>query len=322
MSTSNTTISHPATFILSGIPGLDSSQFWLAIPFCTVYILSLLGNITLLFIIRTESSLHTPMYIFLSLLAMNDIIVPTSSIPTMLGIYWFNAQEITFNACLAQMYFVHTFSGFESGILSAMAIDRYIAICHPLRYTTILTNSRIAKIGVVIALRPIGILMPHPFLLNRLSYCKTNVIPHSYCEFMAVAQLSCSDLTVTSAYGLTVVTLVLGLDVILITLSYIMILKTILNLPSTGKRLKAFSTCGSHVCVILLSYSPALFSFLMLRFAKNAPKYIQPILANVYLFCPPMLNPFVYGVRTKQIRKKVLCIMRWKKFKDETPREL
>ncbi|XP_029457710.1 olfactory receptor 52E4-like [Rhinatrema bivittatum] len=312
MSTSNTTISHHAMFILAGIPGLDSSQFWFSIPFCTVYIVSLLGNITLLYIIKTEPRLHTPMYFFLALLAMTDLLIPTSTIPKMLGIYWFNAQEITFNACFTQMYFIHTFSGFESGILSAMAIDRYIAICYPLRYTTILTNSRIAKIGMAVALRAIVILMPHPFLLNRLSYCKTNVIPHSYCEFMAVAKLSCSDLTVTSAYGLTVVTLIIGLDVILISLSYVLIIKAILNLPSTGKRLKAFSTCGSHVCVILLFYTPALFSFLMLRFAKTAPKYIQPILANVYLFCPPMLNPFVYGVRTKQIRERILSVMRCK----------
>ncbi|XP_029457709.1 olfactory receptor 52K2-like [Rhinatrema bivittatum] len=313
MSTSNSTFSQPTTFILAGIPGLNSSQFWLAIPFCTVYIVSLLGNITLLYIIKTEPSLHTPMYLFLCLLSMHDLFVPTCTIPTILRIYWFNTQKIYFSACFTQTYFIHTFSTFGSGILSAMAIDRYIAICHPLRYSTILTNSRIAKIGMAVALRAIVIVMPHPFLLNSLSYCKANVIPHSYCEFMAVAKLSCSDLTFTSVYGLIVVTLVVEFDLILIIVTYVMILKTILKLPSTGKKLKAFSTCGSHVCIIFLSYTPAILSFLMLRFAKNAPKYVQPMLANIYLFCPPMLNPFVYGIRTKQIREKVLCAMRWKK---------
>ncbi|XP_030055603.1 olfactory receptor 52E4-like [Microcaecilia unicolor] len=313
MSKSNTTITNPETFILAGIPGLDSSLFWVSIPFFTMYIISLLGNLILVYIIKTEPSLHTPMYYLLSLLALNDLMIPTTVIPKMLGIYWFNSREIHFTACLMQMYFIHSFSGFESGIISVMAIDRYIAICHPLRYATILTNSRIAKIVMVVALRALGILMPHPFLLKRLSYCKTNVIPHSYCEFMSIAKISCSNLFITSAYGLTVVTLIVGLDVILITISYVMILRTIFNLPSTGKKLKAFSTCGSHVCVILLFYSPALSSFLMLRFAKNAPKYVQPIMANVYLFCPPMLNPFVYGVRTKQVRQRILNVMKWKK---------
>nr|XP_033804448.1 olfactory receptor 52E2-like [Geotrypetes seraphini] len=313
MSKSNITITNPDTFILVGVPGLDSSQFWFPIPFSAMYVICLIGNILLLVIIKTDSSLHTPMYYFLSLLALNDMFITTATIPKMVGIYWFKNPEINFTACLVQMYFIHSITAFGSGILSAMAIDRYIAICHPLRYATILSNPRIGKIVMAILLRALGILLPHPILLQRLSYCKTNVIPHSYCEFMSIAKISCSDLSGTSAYGLFVVTSVVGVDVTLIMVSYVMILRTVLNLPSTGKRLKALSTCGSHLCVILLTYTPALISFLMLRFARNSPKYIQPLMANVYLFCPPMLNPFVYSVRTKQIRQRILFAIKWEK---------
>ncbi|XP_029442139.1 putative olfactory receptor 52P1 [Rhinatrema bivittatum] len=299
---------NPSTFILIGIPGLEEIHIWISIPLCSMYILTLVGNCTILFIITTEQSFHKPMYLFLSMLSIIDLIASTSTMPKILCLFWFNSREINFDACLVQMFFIHSFSIMESTVLLAMAFDRYIAICNPLRYTSILTNPRIAKIGMIAIIRGSVLMTPCPFLIKRLSYCGTNVISHTYCEHMAIVKIACTDTTINRAYGLFVALVVIGLDVLFITLSYFMIVRTVLSLSSKEARVKAFGTCGSHICVILISYVPALFSFFTHRFGQNVAPQVHIILANIYLFIPPMVNPIVYGVKTKEIRHRVLRI--------------
>ncbi|KAM7179333.1 olfactory receptor 52R1-like [Macrochelys suwanniensis] len=309
MSDSNTTdFTNPSTFILLGIPGLEVAHVWISIPFCTMYAITILGNFTILFIMKTKPSLHGPMYYFLCMLAVNDLVTSTSIVPKMLSIFWFNSREIDFSACLTQMYFVHCFSVMGSGILVAMALDRYVAICHPLRHSTILTNPVVAKIGLVVVLRGGIVILPHLFLARRWPYCRTNIIPHSYCEHIAVVKLACADTRVSSYYGLFVAFLVMGLDVFSITVSYIQILRAIFSLPTKDARHKTFRTCGSHLCVILASYIPPLFSFLTQRFGHNVPQHFHILIANMYLLVPPMLNPIIYCVSTKQIRDRLLWL--------------
>nr|XP_006119827.2 LOW QUALITY PROTEIN: olfactory receptor 52R1-like [Pelodiscus sinensis] len=310
MSDSNTTdFTNPSTFILLGIPGLEAahvSHLWISIPFCTMYMISILGNFTILIIVKMESSLHGPMYYFLCMLAVSDLVLSTSILPKMLRIFWFGSTEIDFSACLTQMYFIHCFSTMASGILVAMAFDRFVAICDPLRHCTMLTNPTVAKMGLAIALRGAILVLPYPLLARQWPYCRTNTVLHSYCEHIAVVKLACADVRVSSYYGLFVAFSVIGTDVFLITVSYIQILRAIFRLPTREARLKTFGTCGSHLCVILVFYIPGLFSFITHRFGHNVPLHFHILFANVYVLVPPMLNPIIYGVRTKQIWQRLL----------------
>ncbi|XP_006114979.2 olfactory receptor 52R1-like [Pelodiscus sinensis] len=306
MSDSNTTLfTNPSTFILQGIPGLEGAHVWIAIPFCIIYAIALLGNFTILFIVKTEPSLHEPMYYFLCMLAVTDLVLSTSTVPKMLSIFWFNAREIDFSACLTQMFFIHCFSAMESGTLMAMALDRYVAICHPLRHSTILTKPVVAKMGLAVALRSGVLALPYPFLVRRWPYCRTNIIPHSFCDHIAVVTLACADVRVSSYYGLFVLFSAIGLDALLILLSYAQILRAIFRLPTKDARLKTFGTCGSHLCAISTFYIPEFFSSLTHRFG-HVPLHLLILIGNVYLLMPPMLHPIIYGVRTRQIRDRLL----------------
>ncbi|XP_044856665.1 olfactory receptor 52R1-like [Mauremys mutica] len=307
MSDSNTTdFTNPSTFILLGIPGLEAAHVWISIPFCAMCAIAILGNFTILFIVKMEPSLHEPMYYFLFMLAVSDLVLSTSILPKTLSIFWFNSREIDFSSCFTQMYFIHCFLTMESGIFVAMALDRYVAICDPLRHSAILTNAVVAKIGLAVVLRGSMLVLPVPFLVRQWPYCRTNIIPHTHCEYMAVVKLACADTHVSSYYGLSVVFFVTSLDVLFITLSYIQIIRAIFSIPTKDTRLKTFSTCGSHLCVILAFYIPALFSFLTHRFGHNVALHFHVLMANVYLLVPPMLNPIIYGVRTREIRDRLL----------------
>ncbi|XP_065279726.1 olfactory receptor 52R1-like [Emys orbicularis] len=307
MSDSNTTdFTNPSTFILLGIPGLEAAHVWLSIPFCTMYITAILGNFTILFVVKREPSLHSPMYYFLCMLSITDLVLSTSMLPKMLSIFWFNSREINFSACLTQMYFIRCFSVVESGILVAMAFDRYVAICNPLRHSTTLANPMVAKIGLAVVLRGGMLVLPYPLLTRQWPYCKSNNIPDTHCTHIAVVKLACADTHISSYYGLFVLFSVKGLDMVFIAVSYIQILRAIFSLPTRDAHLKTFGTCSSHLCSILVFYIPGLFFSLTYRFGQNVPLHFRVLIGNVNLLVPPMLNPIIYGVRTKQIRDRLL----------------
>uniref|UniRef100_A0A8D0V5B5 Olfactory receptor n=3 Tax=Sus scrofa TaxID=9823 RepID=A0A8D0V5B5_PIG len=308
MESPNHTFLDSSVFFLVGIPGLEQFHLWLSLPVCCLGTATIVGNITILVIIATEPALHKPVYLFLCMLSTVDLAASFSTVPKLLAILWCGAGHISAPACLAQMFFIHAFCMMESTVLLAMAFDRYVAICHPLRYATVLTDTIIARIGVVAMVRGSILMLPCPFLIGRLSFCQSHVIPHTYCEHMAVVKLACGDTRPNRVYGLTAALLVIGVDLFCIGLSYILIARAVLRLSSHEARSKALGTCGSHVCVILISYTPALFSFFTHRFGRHVPLHIHILLANVYLLFPPALNPMVYGVKTKEIREKVVRV--------------
>ncbi|XP_074834297.1 olfactory receptor 52K2-like [Carettochelys insculpta] len=305
MEPSNWTSLHPSTFILVGIPGLEEAHIWISIPFCSIYILSLLGNGLLLAVIKTEPTLHEPMYLFLAMLAFADLVISTTTVPKALRIFWFRDHTIHIDACLVQIFLIHSLTTMESGFMLAMAFDRYVAICNPLRHSAILTNRAIAQIGLGIVMRGAVLLGPHPFLLKWLPYCRTKVISHTYCEFMVLVKLACVDATIMSAYSLAVAFFAGGFDFVLIVLSYILILRAVFSLPSKEARRKSLSTCSSHVCIMFMFYAPAIFSYLSHRFGHLSP-HLHILIANIYVLFPPMMNPIIYGVRTPGIRQRAL----------------
>uniref|UniRef100_A0A8C3S3T8 G-protein coupled receptors family 1 profile domain-containing protein n=1 Tax=Chelydra serpentina TaxID=8475 RepID=A0A8C3S3T8_CHESE len=302
----NLTTSDPSTFILTGIPGLEAAHIWISIPFSMVYVIGLFGNFMLLFVIGKEQTLHKPMYLLLCMLALTDIGTSTSVVPKALCIFWFNLKGITVGGCLTQMFFLHAVSIMQSAVLVTMAFDRYVAICNPLTYATILTNARIAKLGVVGLIRAVLCILPLPLLLSRQPFCANHIIPHTYCEHIALAKMSCGDSTVNRTYGLVMAFVVLGFDLSLVSLSYGLIIRAVLRISSKTAHQKALNTCTAHICVMLMSFTLFFFSTLTHRFGQRITPHVHIILANLFFLIPPMLNPIIYGVKTKELRDKVL----------------
>ncbi|XP_012869379.1 PREDICTED: olfactory receptor 52Z1-like [Dipodomys ordii] len=306
---SNQTNLRDIWYTMIGIPGLENAHIWISIPICSMYIIAIVGNAFLIFLIFAERTLHEPMYLFLSMLALADILLSTVTTPKMLAIFWFQAGGISFGSCVSQMFFLHFIFVTESAVLLAMAFDRFVAICYPLRYTTILTHSVIGKLGVASVTRSFFICFPLIFLVYRLTYCGKNIIRHSYCEHMGIARLACDSIKVNVYYGVIVALFSTFLDVIIIIVSYVLILCTVFRIPSRDARHKALSTCGSHVCVILLFYSPSFFSFLAHRFGGHSiPISVHILIANLYVVVPPCLNPIIYGVKTKKIQDRAVQV--------------
>ncbi|NWI99076.1 O52B2 protein, partial [Crypturellus undulatus] len=301
----NHTSLQPATFLLMGIPGLEELHIWFSIPFCLMYVTAAFGNSILLFVIVMERSLHEPMYLFLAMLAVADLVLSSSTVPKALSIFWSLSKEMSFHACLTQMFFAHVSFIAESTILLAMAFDRYVAICNPLRYAAVFTHSVMAKIGLAAIARGFLVIFPTIFLLRRLPYCGHKVMPHTYCEHMGIARLACADIAVNIWYGFATTLLSPGVDVVLIGVSYGLILRAVFRLSSKEAQLKAVGTCSSHACVIVMFYTPAFFSFFTHRFGHNIPNHIHILLANLYMLLPPMFNPIVYTMKNKIIREKV-----------------
>ncbi|XP_075784753.1 olfactory receptor 52R1-like [Pelodiscus sinensis] len=313
MSVSNTThFTNPSVFILMGIPGLEGAYVWISIPFCAIYAITLLGNVAIMFIVKLDRSLHGPMYYFLCMLALTDIMLSTSILPKMLAIFWFNSREINFHTCLIQIFFFKCSSAIESGIFVAMSFDRYVAICHPLRHSTILTNQVVAKIGLAMVLRGSILVMPYSLIPGRWPYCRTNIILQPYCRHASLLNLACADTRFSNYYGLFVQIGVMGLDVIFIAVSYIQILRAVFSLPTKEARHKTFGTCISHLCAMLAFYIPDVFSSLMSRFGQIVPLHVHILVSNVCLLVPLMLNPVIYGATIKQIWGRVLQFFTYK----------
>ncbi|NXJ13539.1 O52B2 protein, partial [Odontophorus gujanensis] len=269
---SNLTSSIPATFVLAGIPGMEKLHVWLSIPFCSMYLAALLGNSILLLVVRAEQSLHQPMYLLLCMLAAADLMLSTTAVPKMLALFWLHTGEISFGACLTQMFFLHFSFSVGSVTLLAMALDRFVAICHLLRYAAVLTPTAIVKVGLLALLCSFCIIFPCIFLLRWLPFCGHSIIPHTDCEHMGIGRLACADISANVLYGLAVPFAAIVLDVVLIAVSYVLILL-------------------------------AVFRY---RFSGEIPRHIQILLANLYVLLPPLLNPIVYGVREK-VGKMLLC---------------
>ena len=221
-------------FILMDFPGLEMAHCWTAIPVCFIYVLSLLGNTTILYIVKSVPSLHTPMYLFLSMLSVADLGLAVSTLPSMAAVFLLDQRKVGAATCFVQLFFVHTCSVIESAVLLAMAFDRCVAIREPLHYATILTTKFIGAIGLASVTRSAALHLPLPVLLGRLQFLPVNALSHSYCVHPEVLRMASSSTVVNSGLGLFVMPSTLGLDAVLILLSYVMILKTVLSIASNA----------------------------------------------------------------------------------------
>ncbi|XP_004717536.1 olfactory receptor 51F2 [Echinops telfairi] len=305
----NNTSVQPVVFFLTGIPGMKTAQAWISIPVCLLYVLAISGNSLILFVVFHEQSLHGPMYYFLSMLSATDLGLSLCTLSTTLGVLWFEARKINLNACIAQMFFLHGFTFTESGVLLAMAFDRFVAICDPLHYTTTLTNARIVHIGLSMLIRSVAVMLLVVLFVKRLSFCRSVVLSLSYCYHVDLIQLSCSDNRINSILGLFAIFSTAGFDCPCILLSYVLIIRSVLRIASSEEQQKAFNTCISHIGAVAIFYMPLISLSLVHRYGHSAPPFVHTLMANVFLLIPPVLNPIIYSVKTKQIRKAIIKVI-------------
>ncbi|KFO36037.1 olfactory receptor 51L1 [Fukomys damarensis] len=306
MATLNYSSSLSSTFYLTGIPGYEEFHHWISIPFCLLYLFGVMGNCIILHVVRTDPRLHEPMYYFLAMLSLTDMGMSLSPVISLFRVLWSISREIQFNICVVQMFLIHTFSFTESSVLLAMALDRYVAICHPLRYATILTPKLIAKIGIAALLRSALPLIPLLVRLAFFRFCHSHVLSHSYCLHQDMIRLACADTKFNVIYGLVVITMLWGLDSLGILVSYAFILHSVLKIASREGRLKALNTCASHLCAVIILYVPMIGLSIVHRLTKHSSPFVHIFMAHIYLMVPPVLNPVIYSVKTRQIRQGVL----------------
>ncbi|NP_001378410.1 olfactory receptor 1N2-like [Equus przewalskii] len=287
-------------FLLLGLSERPEQQPLLFGIFLGMYLVTVVGNLLIILAIGFDPHLHTPMYFFLANLSFADGCFSSTIVPRMLVNIRTHNQTISYGECLAQMYFFMMFGGLDDFLLGVMAYDRYVAICKPLHYSTLMS-----PLVCVLLLTASWVLtnlaaLLHTLLMARLSFCAGNTIHHFFCDVIPLLQLSCSDTCTNQVALFTVGSIVLTGPLSLITLSYAYIFSTILRVPSASGRQKSFSTCGSHLTVVFLFYGAAIGVYLCRSPSQSRGQYT--IAAVFYTVVTPMLNPFIYSLRNKDMK--------------------
>ncbi|XP_078518789.1 olfactory receptor 1F1-like [Lissotriton helveticus] len=288
-------------FILVGLsdnPGQNKVLFFL---FLAMYLITLGGNASIITIIVADSKLHTPMYFFLLNLSVLDMGFTTVLLPKMLSNLLLDNKTITFHGCITQLYFFAFFATAEILILAVMAIDRYVAICHPLRYTTLM-STKVCTI-LTTSLWVIGCLrsLLYNVLFSNFTYCGPNQIQQFFCDVPPLLMLSCSDTASYELFILTESSFILLLTLISVIVSYIYIIYTILKMQSKEGRHRAFSTCSSHLIVVTLYYGTIIFNYIRPTSSYSLQK--DKLLTVMYTVVTPMVNPFIYCLRNNQVKE-------------------
>ncbi|XP_066110745.1 olfactory receptor 1J2 [Saccopteryx bilineata] len=288
-------------FLLLGLPMRPGQQRGFFTLFLGMYLTTVLGNLLIILLIRLDSRLHTPMYFFLSHLALTDVSFSSVTVPKMLMDMQTKYKSIPYAGCISQMYFFIFFTDLDSFLITSMAYDRYVAICHPLHYTIIMRKELCALLVAVSWVLSCVSSLTHTLLLTQLSFCAANTIPHFFCDLGALLKLSCSDNFLNELVMFTVGVAVITLPFICILISYGYIGATILSVPSTKGICKALSTCGSHLSVVSLYYGAIFGQYLFPTVSSFINK--DMIVALMYTVVTPMLNPFIYSLRNRNMKE-------------------
>nr|XP_003413366.1 olfactory receptor 7A10-like [Loxodonta africana] len=294
-------------FILLGLSEVEELQSLFLGLFLSMYLVTFIGNLLIILATITSSHLHTPMYFFLANFSFVDICFTSTTIPKMLLNIHTHNKTITYQGCLSQMYFFMLFAELDVFLLSIMAYDRFVAICHPLHYTVIM-NPRLCVLLLLLSwiLSVLGSLL-RGLLVLRLSFCTKLEIPHFFCEINQVIQLACSD-TLLNIIEMYFATVVMGIiPLIGVIFSYSQIVSSIRRITSARGKYKAFSTCGSHLSVVSLFYGTALGVYLSSATTQNSRAVA--VASVMYTIVTPMLNPFIYSLRNKDIKRALKSLV-------------
>uniref|UniRef100_A0A286XQ82 Olfactory receptor n=2 Tax=Cavia porcellus TaxID=10141 RepID=A0A286XQ82_CAVPO len=294
-------ITNVANFFLLGItddPTLHLPVFSL---FLSIYLVTILGNLLIILAISSTTHLQTPMYFFLSNLSFTDICLSTTTIPKMLVNIQAQDQSITYSGCLTQACFVLFFAGLENCLLAAMAYDRYVAICHPLKYTVIM-NPRLCALLVLLSL-PISTVNALLLVLMvlHLSFCTDLEVPLFFCELAQIIKLACSDTLINNILTYVAAFIFGGVPLSGIIFSYAQIISSVLRIPSGKARYKAFSTCGSHLTIVFLFYGTGLGVYVSSAVTDSSRK--TAMASVMYSVVPQITNPFIYSLRNREMKE-------------------
>ncbi|CAK7315294.1 Olfactory receptor 52B2 [Vulpes lagopus] len=292
-------------FFLVGFPGFREWRPLLVLPLTFLYVTIISANALVIHTVVAQRSLHQPMYMLIALLLAVNICAATAVMPKMLEGFVHYANPISLHSCLAQMFFIYFTLLLDYNLLLAMALDRYVAICHPLRYTDLMTSHLLGVLAILALTRSLGVAVPLVVLTSQARFCRTMVIPHFTCEYIALLSIACGDLTFNNRLGLAMRLVTVTFDLALLGTSYTRIIYAAFRISSGGARAKALHTCGSHLLVILTIYFSGLSTSIIFRVAKTVSQDVQNLLSAIYLLLPGTLNPVIYGVRTREIRQHV-----------------
>ncbi|XP_043833601.1 olfactory receptor 1361-like [Dromiciops gliroides] len=287
-------------FLLLGLSDQSEQQQFLFRLFLVMYCIGTLGNLLTILAICFDSHLHTPMYFFLSNLSFLDLCFTSTTVPKMLVNYLLGSHTISYPECLTQMYFFVAFGCSDSILLSAMAYDRYLAVCHPLHYGTVMTSRLCALLVALPWVFGHLISMVHTISMAQLSFCTNNKIPHFFCDISALIKLSCSDAHVNEILVLLLGGPVIFISFICIVVSYTPIVSAVWKVPSAHGKWKAFSTCGSHLSVVTLFYGTIIGVYFNPTSTHTDQK--DMIATVMYTVVSPTLNPFIYSLRNNDLK--------------------
>ncbi|XP_037360103.1 olfactory receptor 7D4-like [Talpa occidentalis] len=287
-------------FLLRGLsddPALQPLLFGL---FLSMYLVTMTGNLLIILAVSTDPHLHTPMYFFLSNLSFVDICFTSTTVPKMLVNIQAQSKDISYTGCLTQMFFFMIFVGVDNFLLTVMAYDRFVAICHPLHYMVIMNPRTCVLLVLMCWFIIFWFALLHVLLVAQLTFCAGTEIPHFFCELAQIIKVACSD---TLFMTICMYVIVAPLGVIPLTgilYSYSHIISSLMKMSSSTSKQKAFSTCGSHLCVVSLFYGTSLGVYLSSAMTHSLEK--STVASVMYTVVTPMLNPFIYSMRNKDVK--------------------
>ncbi|XP_045872691.1 olfactory receptor 6-like [Meles meles] len=290
-------------FILVGFPTALWLQVLLFFLFLVVYLLVVVENLIIMLTVWITGSLHKPMYYFLSSLSFLEVWYVSVTVPKMLDGFLLQRRRISFAGCMTQLYFFISLACTECVLLAAMAYDRYVAICHPLQYPVIMTTVYCVQLVAFSYVSGFMVSVIKVYFISHVAFCGSNVMNHFFCDISPILKLACQDMSTAELVDFALAIVILVFPLITTVLSYVYIVSTILWIPSIQGRKKAFSTCASHLTVVIIYYTAMIFMYVRPRVIAsfNSNKLISAVCAVL----TPMLNPFIYCLRNQEVKHAV-----------------
>ncbi|XP_073511091.1 putative olfactory receptor 1F12P [Phyllobates terribilis] len=300
-------------FVLLGFPNTHKFRAFFFVLTFLVYMLTFLGNLGIILLVSSSYCLHRPMYFFISNLALADLVITTSIVSNMLGIIWLDGHTMSINGCVSQFFFVFVPTYAQCCLLMVMSFDRYVAICFPLHYSSIMSIT--FSFQLIFGSWIIGVLLikVEVILISQLHFCSSNIIDHFFCDFAPLLALSSSKVYVLAWLDISFNIFVIFLPFVCITVSYICIFVVILKISSSKGRRKTFSTCSSHLLVVCTYYGSLIGVYMSPT--RASAFYENKLKSLLFVMLTPFTNPIIYSMRSKEIIDTIKNLYKRRKSK-------